>query len=201
MGKIELGVVCDHQVNQAVSVVVAESGSGRPPPVGHSRLCGYIGKSPITVVAIQDISVQAGDVDIGPAVVVVVAYRAAHGKARSRDPRLVSHIRERSVMIVVVQGASTLLVLVGHFHRRRIREINIQPAVAIVVEQQHTAAHGFGDVAVPRGRSMAETNARLLRDVLQLRDGASLTLDGLGAGRGLSGALGYALSGDVAGSG
>ena len=79
--EVEVDVVGDHQVDESVTVVVAERCAGRPAPISDASLGGDVGEGAVSVVVIEDVSTQAGDVEVGPAVVVVVADGAAHGEA------------------------------------------------------------------------------------------------------------------------
>ncbi len=80
--KVKVDVVGDHEIDEAIAVVVAESGAGGPAAVGDSGFCGHVGEGAVAVVAIENIPAEAGDVDVGPAIVVVVAHGAAHREAR-----------------------------------------------------------------------------------------------------------------------
>ena len=131
---------------------------------------------------------------VGPAVVVVVADGSAHRKAGRGDSGLVGDIGEGTVVIVVVERAAGGLFLQRHGHCRGVGEIDVRPAVAVVVEHEHTAAHRLDNVVVGSSRRMAETNASPFGDVFELRDGTSLTPHRFGAG-GRRGPLGDSLGG------
>src|SRR5262249_30738357 len=105
-----------------------------------------IRESSVAVVTVKDVSAEASNVEIGPAIVLVISDCAAHGKARCRDSGFVGDIRKRSVVIVVIEGAASFLSFDGHVYGRRVGKVNVQPAVAVVIDQQHTAAHGFDDI-------------------------------------------------------
>ena len=49
-------------------------------------------------------------------------------------------------MVIVKQGTASFSASQLHVHIRRVREINIRPAIAVVVDQRHAAAHRFHDV-------------------------------------------------------
>ena len=48
---IKLDVAGDHQVDEAIAVVVGESGAGGPSRIGQVRLLGDVGESAVAVVA------------------------------------------------------------------------------------------------------------------------------------------------------
>jgi len=52
----------------------------------------------------KTILAKVGDVDIGPAIVVIIAHGNAEAPAVIRDPGLHAHIRERSVTVVVEES-------------------------------------------------------------------------------------------------
>src|SRR5205807_9259075 len=45
-----------------------------------------------------------------------------------------------------------------HIHARRVREVNVQPTIAVVVEQDDSAAHRLQNVFLLRGCGMAKMN-------------------------------------------
>ncbi len=98
-------------------------------------------------------------------------------------PSLVGYIREGAVMIVMVESTTALLALNGHGDGGGVSEIDIGPSVAIVVDEDHAAAHRLDDVLLLGGDDVAKGDAGLLRDVVELRDGAIHTLDLLHSGR------------------
>ena len=90
---------------------------------------------------------------------------------------MVGHIGERPIVIVVIESAAAFLSFDRHFYRRRVSEVNVRPSIAVVVEQQNSAAHRFQNVSLLRRGAMGEVDAGLLRDVLQLRYSPVMTLD------------------------
>src|SRR6185437_14482269 len=157
--------------------------AGRIPRIAYASLGGHIGECPVPIVAVKDVGAQAGDVNIGPAIIVIVARRAAVGPAGGSDAGLVGHVRKSTIVIVVVKGATRGLVLQGHVHCRRIGEINIQPAIAVVIQKQNAAAHGFGNVLLFGRVGVAEANAGLFGNVFELWNRAVFANGGLQAWR------------------
>ena len=80
-------VVHHEQVQQAVVVVIEPAGADRPHLLAlkHSaadtRLVGGIGEGTVAVIVKELIARDAGDEDVGPAVVIVVAHGHAGGVA------------------------------------------------------------------------------------------------------------------------
>ncbi len=174
--EMKIDVVGDHEIDKSIAVVVAESGAGRPSSIGDAGLCRHVGKGAVAVVAIENVAAQAGDIEIGPAVVVVVSDGSAHGEARSGEAGFCRHVGESAVVIVVVENAEALRAFDRHLNRRSIGEIDVGPAIAIIVQQNHSAAHGFHNVFLCRVGGVFEGDAGLGRDVLELRNRASAAL-------------------------
>src|SRR4051812_31847300 len=73
-------------------------------------------------------------------------------------------------MVVMKQGASSLFSGQLHVNIRRVREVDVWPAVAIVIDQSHPATHRFHDVFLVRGGKMTEMDAGRSSDIHHLRD-------------------------------
>ena len=109
---------------------------------------------------IQNIAAQVGDVDIGPAVVIVIAYRHPHPVGVTAQAGFFSHVSECAVVIVVIKTVPVARIRLvrllagrhGIFERRAIHEEKIKPTVAIVVQHSHAAAHGFRQILL-RGQA------------------------------------------------
>ena len=76
---------------------------------GEAGALRHIGECAVAVVAIKNDAAEAGDQQIGPAVVVVVADDGAHGPAGIAHAGLVGNIGKCAVMVVVVERAARLL--------------------------------------------------------------------------------------------
>ena len=131
---MKIDVVCDHQIHEAIAIVIAERRARGPAAVRDAGFRGHIGKRAVAIIVIENISTQAGDVEIGPAVVVIIAHRSAHGEAGRGQAGFFGDVGKRAVVIIVIERAARLLPFYRHLNGRSICEINIQPAVSIVVE-------------------------------------------------------------------
>src|SRR5262249_28765138 len=68
------------------------------------------------------------------------------------EARLLGDVGERAVVIVVIQRGERFLLrggLAGPVHR--IDDENVGPAVIVVVDDAHTAAHRFGQILFAKG--------------------------------------------------
>src|SRR5579862_7764802 len=136
---MEADVVGDHQIYKTIVIVIAEGGTHGVAPVGDTRLTRNIGEGTITVISVEHVPTQTSNVEIGPAVVVVVAHSTAVGKsAGCGDAGLVCNVGESPIVIVVVEGTARPLVLLHHVDGGRVGEVNVGPAIAIVINQQDT---------------------------------------------------------------
>ena len=80
--EMEVDVICDHQVDISIAVVVAEGCAGRPAAIGDAGFGGDVSECAVAVVVIENVAAEASYVEIWPAIIVVVADRAAHRQAR-----------------------------------------------------------------------------------------------------------------------
>src|SRR5450432_1110132 len=97
MGHIPVDITGNEEIQFAVSIVIAESGSGRPVPERDARSFGYVTKRPIVIVVVKAILSVVGDVDVGPAVIVVVADRDPKPPSLIGNPGLLSHVGKRAI--------------------------------------------------------------------------------------------------------
>jgi hypothetical protein len=103
------------------------------------------------IVVVKAVLPEVGDVNVGPPIVVVVSDGNAESPPIVGDPGLLGDVCEGAVVVVVEQGCM----------RRRsfsiqsgfgasVNEIDIQPAVIVVVQQSYTGADRFQNVSLLR---------------------------------------------------
>src|SRR6185503_10360051 len=80
----------------------------------------------------------------------------------------VGDVGKSAIVIVMEKCASGLLAGKLHVHIRGIREVDIGPAVAIVIDQGHSATHRFHDVFLIWRGEMIEANSRRGSNIHQL---------------------------------
>ena len=71
-------------------------------------------------------------------------------------------------MIVVVKGAPRFAASQGHVDPGGVGKVDVRPAVAIVVDERHSAAHRFHYVLLRWGRQMIKLDFRRTGDVDEL---------------------------------
>ena len=138
----------------------------------HARGLGDVDEAPVGTVAVEPVRPERGDVQVGSAVVVVVAYDAAHAPFRAAfETHLLRDVDEgRRAVIVAVQGVARAVAPgeeVGP--RRSVDQEHVEVAVKVVVEQAHAARHRVGQVALDLGGARAhdEIHAAGGGDVLE----------------------------------
>ena len=76
-------------------------------------------------------------------------------------------------MIVVVQGAPRCLVFHRHLDCGGVGEVDVGPAIPVIVDEHETTAHGFGNVFFLGRIFMPKMNSALIRNVLELGHGTT----------------------------
>src|SRR5262249_56216930 len=149
----------------AVRVGGAEGGDGWPTRAGGAGLCRHIRERAVSVVVIEPVGSEAGHVEVFPPVVVVIARRDAHSPSGKTYARFVSDIGESPVAIIAPQFTAGAVWVGGGGDRRRVDEIDVQPAVVVVVGKRYAAAHGFEDASLIRRKGVLEGDAARPRDI------------------------------------
>ena len=130
------------QIQQTVAVVVAPRRPRRPSPQRHARLLRDVRKSPIVIVVVQAVLPEIRHINIRPPVVVVVAHRDAESPSFVRYSRFLRHIRKGPVMIIVEEHRSWRSFFSLHgLDRGSIQQVNIKPAVIVVVQQRYAGSN------------------------------------------------------------
>src|SRR5439155_18069458 len=118
-----------------------------------ARLFRGLGKSSIAVVVKQAALPEAGDVQVGKAIVVVIAHRhpdAVHLEIESGGAR---RVRERPVAVVAVKLHRRALPLVPR-PVRSVYQQDIQPAVIVIIEEGAARTQRFGQVLLSEGAAI-----------------------------------------------
>src|SRR5580698_5576400 len=132
----------DEDVGVAVAIKIAECDPGRPAYIFVEMGClSDIGKGAVSVVAIQNDSAKATHQQIRSTIVVVITNCYAHCPTWGGHPGLVGNVGECSIMIVVIERAASLLSLKLHGNIWSAGEVDVEPAISIIVNQCHSAAH------------------------------------------------------------
>ena len=172
-------VVADEEVEIAVVVDVEERRAGQPAvgPLGVGRV-GDVVEVPLAVVAEEIAAADRRHVEIGVAVVVVVADGHALAVERLVEPGLLGDVLEVSLAVVAVEGLGGRRLDLVAGPVRRVDEEQVLVAVAVVVEEGDARAHGLGqELLAKRAVVVDERDAGVLGDVDELDGRAATRLD------------------------
>src|SRR6266704_1847201 len=147
--RVELDVIADEKIEAAVAVVIEPGTAGAPADlfVVDAGFAGDIGKGAVAVVVKEDVVSPEAAEEVVPAVVVVVADANAGLPAGAGEAGFFGDVGEGAVAIVFVKmgGWGFAGGPVG-IEASSIGEIDVQPAVMVVVEKGKAAALGFNNV-------------------------------------------------------
>ncbi len=139
------------EVQAAIAVVVAPCRSGGPVAELDAGLFRDVGEGAVVVVVVQPVLAVVRDEDIGPAVVVVIAHDRAEAPAIVRNACFGGDIGEGAVVIVAEEGGMRRRCFPGErIPCAAIDEIDIKPAVIVVVEQSDSGADRLEDERLRR---------------------------------------------------
>src|SRR5580700_3027843 len=132
----------------AVAVIVDEGAAIAPGFAGtcDASFFGDVGESAIAVIVIEDVFSVVSDVEIFPAVVVVVADANALAPSGVGQASFLRDVGKSSVMIIMIEVACR------NFARRKraeagaVHDEDVGPAVVVVVEDGDASSGGFNDV-------------------------------------------------------
>src|SRR5260370_33508174 len=93
----------DEQLQLSVIVIVKPDGASGPAGRGDAGLISHIRERAVTVVVIKNIASITRDIDINPAIAVVIADGDTHAERTTCHSGFVGDISERAVMIVMVK--------------------------------------------------------------------------------------------------
>jgi hypothetical protein len=103
----------------------------------------------VTVVAVEDIGAVVGYVEVCVVVVVVVGDGDAHAPARIADAGGLGALLEGAVADIAVERVARWRDRVGVCREARaVNQVDIEPAIAVVVEEGSAAAFGFDDIVL-----------------------------------------------------
>ncbi len=147
--RIKFDVVADEEVEITVAVVIEKSAAGAPANFIVVKACLFrdVGEGAVAVVAKQDVVTPEGAEEIIPAVIVVVTDANACLPPSAPDAGFFRNVGECAITIVLVKMCGGSLPL-GPFLAEEcaVREVYIEPAVMIVIEEGDSGALGFNDV-------------------------------------------------------
>ena len=151
-GLVVAKVMADVEVEVAVAVEVGEGGRGRPVAVAaQPRGLGDLLERAIAPVPVERVRSPAGDEQVGQAVVVEVARRHAVAVAALErpDPGRARDVLEGAVAAVAEEVVAVAAGRTDRGERPPLDGEDVEPAVAVEVDQRHAAAHRLGQPRRP----------------------------------------------------
>ena len=170
---VERDVVADEEVEVSVAVVV-EEGASRAPAALVGVEAGFardVSECAVAVVVEEDVVSPETAEEVVPTVVVVVADADAGLPAGSGEAGVFGDIGERAVAIVFEEmGCGRLAFWPGGIEAIAVGEVDVEPAVVVVVEKCDAAAFGLDDggFVIDAAPDVWESESGLLADVNEL---------------------------------
>src|SRR5262249_19642243 len=131
--KIHVDVICNEEIKFAIAVIVNKRAAGVPALAiaCYAGLCAYVAERSVSVIVIKDILTEISNVQVVPAVVVVVANAATLAPSGVGDAGLQRHIGEGSIAIVLEEMRCRLAAGGKSLQTRPVNEKDVEPAVVI----------------------------------------------------------------------
>ncbi len=167
MVHVEVNVSGNIQVYEAVAIIVSPGRAGAESARGHTGFVGHVLKFAISQVAVERISAEPGDVDVGQTIVIEVSHGHAHAPALASQSRSVGDVGEFEIRVLMVERDHGIAALAIPVNARSVDRDDIELAVVIAVDEPGTAAHGFDDVFLFRSRNMRYRQPGFFCDVLK----------------------------------
>ena len=167
----EADVIGHEQVEVAVPVHVEKGDAGAHlVPASHARLGGHIFQGAVAAIVQEHVGAEIADVDVRPAVVVVVGHGHSQPEAGLGNAGFFRRINEMEPAHVPVQCVAWTRSLPLHPGKRdAVDEVDVDQPVPVVVEGRQTGAHRLDQVTPAAGAvRVLERNARLPGHVLEL---------------------------------
>src|SRR5206468_2381850 len=104
-----------------------------------------------------------GDKEIWPAIVVVIAHRDAHAEGAARHSRLLRDVGKSSITVVLVECIAQRFGRVVEIGRAAIDQIEIHPAVVVVVQKRDTGTERLREEVLLRYGVLVDPSDAALR--------------------------------------
>ena len=183
--RVQLDEIAYEKIEVAVPVIIEESAASAPTDVllGKARLMGNIGKGAIAVVMKENVMAPEATKQVVPSIIVEIAHADAGLPTGTPEPRLFSNIGKGAVTVVLVQVRDRFLSSRPmRIEAISIAEVDVEPAVMVVVEKGQSASLGFNDdpLAVYTAPHVGDVQPGLLSHIEKLnRKRSGLRCSGL----------------------
>ncbi len=147
--EVDLDVVADVQVEEAVAVDVAPGAAGGEVRVVQAGPFRDVAEAPaaaaVGLVVVEDDAAEVGDDEVVEAVVVEVADGAAHAEAGPGQTHPLGHVGEGAIAVVAVQLVRRLRAPGAGGAKGSVLDAEeVGPAVVVVIDPAQAAAHALG---------------------------------------------------------
>src|SRR3977135_3862509 len=138
----------DEEVKTAIIVEVEPYPAGGPAGRSKAGFLGHVCERAVAIVLVENAATIGCDEDIRPPVVVVVTDGNAHSESSACHARSFGHIGERAVAIVLVKCIADRLSGGPEIAQPAVHQVDIHPAVIVVVEESTTGPQSLRKVAI-----------------------------------------------------
>ena len=137
-------VAGDEEIEPSVAVVVAKSRAGRPSAECHAGFLRYVGEGAIVIVVVETVLSVVRNVEIGPTIVVVVRYDHAETPPVIGYSGFGGDVGKCSIVVVMEKrGMGRSRLAVEGIVSRAIDQVNVEPAIVVVIQKRNARALGF----------------------------------------------------------
>src|ERR1700712_3147062 len=141
---IKTQITGDEEVQPSITVIVSESRTSGPCPECHAGLLCNVGESSVMIVAVKTVPAEVCDVEIRPPIVVEVPNDDTISPSIIGYSGLSGDIRKCAVVVVVKErGMRRFFFPVERSDCRTIHEVDVQPAVIVVIQQSDARPFGL----------------------------------------------------------
>ena len=160
---VEIYETADKKIEAAIVVIIKPHRTGCPAWSGHAGFFGHVGKSSVAVVAIQNAAAVLRHIKVGEAICVVISYGNAHAVASAGYSGFFSHVGKSSVPIIPVERVAQRACGSKNVAGPAIHEIDVHPAIVVVIKERATSAGRFGKIFLRRvGSDMSPSDTTQL---------------------------------------
>src|ERR1700683_3553363 len=150
-GSVEIHEAADEQIEAAVIVVIKPDGAAAPAGSGDAGFGGDVAESAVAVIAIEDAVRVLRDVEVGETVGIVIADSDAHAVGVAGDSGFFGYVGESAVAIIAIECVAQGLRRTVEIAGPAVDEVDVHPAVVVVIEEAAAGADGFRQI--PFGRA------------------------------------------------
>ena len=140
-------------------------------PVLDSGCAAHVVKGPVAIVAVEDVGTEVGHKQVGIAVVVEISDGGPQPVSGLAQAGLFRNIHEFPAAHVPIERVGGNVAQRSAAERRAVDQVNVEQAIAVVVEYREAGADRFHDVLSPRTAvRVHEVDAGFTCDVHKVED-------------------------------